>query len=130
MFIPTKSDDQKLGNLRKKIKKIIKLKIFSLLPNSHAAFVILAHLMFCCCFFFYSLYGTHMSLFLHFSVRFSPETIYFVPISISFILIEYSLNICHFFGIFQKSRFQVSLYICRLEIRKIFRLSRNSTKLF
>ena len=33
-----------------------------------------------------------------------------------------------FFGIFQKSRFQVSLYTRRLEIRKIFRLSQNSTK--
>ena len=33
-----------------------------------------------------------MSLFIHFLVRLSPETNYFVPVSISFILIEYSLN--------------------------------------
>ena len=35
-----------------------------------------------------------------------------------------------FLEIFLKSRFQVSLYTGRLEIRKIFRLSWNSTKLF
>ena len=32
-----------------------------------------------------------MSIFLSLSVRFSPETIYFVPVLISFILNEYSL---------------------------------------
>ena len=37
-----------------------------------------------------------MSIFIHFLVRLSPETIYFVPVSISFILIEYSLTICNF----------------------------------
>ena len=37
-----------------------------------------------------------MSIFIPFSVRFSPETIYFVPVSISFILNEYSLYTCHF----------------------------------
>ena len=46
-----------------------------------------------------------MSIFLHFSVHFNPETIYFVPISISFILIEYSLNIFHFFRDFSKISF-------------------------
>ena len=66
-----------------------------------------------------------MSLFLPFSVRFSSEIIYFVPVSISFILIEYSLNICHFLEFFKNLIFQVSLYNRRLEIRKIFRLSRN-----
>ena len=35
-----------------------------------------------------------------------------------------------FFEVFLKSRFQVSLYTRRLEIRKIFRLSQNSTKFF
>ena len=60
--------------------------------------------------------------------RFSPETTYFVPVSILFILLEYSLYIYHFFEIFLKSRFQVSHYTHRLEIRKIFRLSQNFTK--
>ena len=47
-----------------------------------------------------------MSLFLHFSIHFSPETIYFVPVSISFILIEYSLNICHFSEFFNNPVFR------------------------
>ena len=50
-----------------------------------------------------------MSLFIHFLVRFSPETIYFVPISISFILNKYSLNIRHFSEFFKNSFFQVSV---------------------
>ena len=33
-----------------------------------------------------------MSHFFHFLVRFNSETNHFVPVSISFILIEYSLN--------------------------------------
>ena len=37
-----------------------------------------------------------MSLFIPFSVHFSPETIYFVPVSISFILNDYSLYTCNF----------------------------------
>ena len=68
-----------------------------------------------------------MSIFFHFLVRFNSETNHFIPISISFILIDYSLN-CAFFEIFLKSRFQVSHYTRRLKIRKIFRLSRNLTK--
>ena len=66
----------------------------------------------------------------HFSIsfRFSPETIYFVPVSVLFILIEYIFKYLPFFDIFLKSRFQVSLYTRSLEIRKIFRLSRNLTK--
>ena len=34
-----------------------------------------------------------MSLSFHFLIRFSSETNHFVPVSISFIIIEYSLNI-------------------------------------
>ena len=68
-----------------------------------------------------------MSLFFNFLVRFSSETNHFVPVSISFIIIEYSLNI-YIFQNFLKSRFQVSHYTRRLEIRKIFRPSRNLTK--
>ena len=33
-----------------------------------------------------------MSIFFHFLVRFSSETNHFVPVLISFIIIEYSLN--------------------------------------
>ena len=33
-----------------------------------------------------------MSFFFHFLVRFNSETNHFIPVSISFILIEYSLN--------------------------------------
>ena len=47
-----------------------------------------------------------MSLFLSFSVRFNPETIYFVPVSILFILIEYSLNIFHFSDFFKNPVFR------------------------
>ena len=43
-------------------------------------------------------------IFFHFLVRFSSEINDFVPVSISFILIDYSLNIS-FFEIFQKSHF-------------------------
>ena len=66
--------------------------------------------------------------FFHFLVRFSSETNYFVPVSISFIIIEYFFTYLLFFEIFLKSHFQVSLYTHRLKIRKIFRLSRNLTK--
>ena len=72
-----------------------------------------------------------MSLFFQFLVIFSSETNHFVPVSILFILLEYSLYIYYFsrfFEIFLKSCFQVSLYTRRLEIRKIFRLSQNLTK--
>ena len=63
-----------------------------------------------------------MSLFFHLLVRFSSETNHFVHVSISFIIIEYSLNI-YIFRDFSKISFS-----SRLEIRKIFRLSRNLTK--
>ena len=69
-----------------------------------------------------------MSLFFSFLCLFSSETTYFVPVSILFILLEYSLHIYYFFEIFLKSRCQVSHYTCRLEIRKIFRLYQNLTK--
>ena len=62
------------------------------------------------------------------SFRFSFETIYFVPVSILLVLLEYSLHIYHFSRFFFKSRFEVSLYTYRLEIRKIFRLYQNLTK--
>ena len=69
-----------------------------------------------------------MSLFIQFLVCFSPETPYFVPVSILFILREYSLHIYYFSRFFLKSRCQVSHYTRRLEIRKIFRLYQNLTK--
>ena len=65
--------------------------------------------------------------FLSFSTHFSPETIYFVPVSISFIIIEYSLNM-YIFRDFSKISFSIFTLYAGLEIRKIFRLSRNLTK--
>ena len=47
-----------------------------------------------------------MSFFLLFSVHFSSETIYFVPVSISFIIIKYSLNIYHFLEFFKNPVFK------------------------
>ena len=111
MFIPTNSDDQISVNLRKKTKKIIKLNIFS--PSSSFPSVSLPFGFFLLLFdfflFLFLLNGTHMSIFLHFLVRLSPETNYFVPVSISFILNEYSLYTFYFSIFFLKSRFQVSL---------------------
>ena len=69
-----------------------------------------------------------MSIFFSILGLFSSETNHFVPVLISFIIIEYSLNIYHFSRFFSNPVFRFSLYIRRLEIRKIFRLSRNSTK--
>ena len=68
-----------------------------------------------------------MSIFFHFLVLFSSETNHFVPVSISFIIIEYSLNI-YIFRDFSKISFSSFTLYRRLEIRKIFRLSRNLTK--
>ena len=68
-----------------------------------------------------------MSLY-SFLFRLSPETNYFAPVSILFILIEYSLNICHFRN-FPKIPFSGFTLNRRLEFRKIFRLSQNLTKL-
>ena len=71
-----------------------------------------------------------MSNFLSLLDPFQPQNNLFYPgfyfINPNGILFKYF----PFFEIFLKFRFQVSLYTCRLEIRKIFRLSRNSTKLF
>ena len=73
--------------------------------------------------------GSTCSIFFHFLIRFSSETNHFVPVSISFIIIEYSLNIYHFSRFFSNPVFNFhSIPVRRLEIRKIFRLSRNSTK--
>ena len=46
-----------------------------------------------------------MSIFFHFLVHFSFETNHFVPVSISFILIDYSLNIYIFVRDFSKISF-------------------------
>ena len=59
-----------------------------------------------------------MSLFLPFSVRFSPETIYFVMVSISFILIEYSLNIFHFSEFFKNPVFRFHPTLVALKFEK------------
>ena len=42
-----------------------------------------------------------MSLLFHFLIRFNPEKICFVPVSISFIIIEYFLNNFHFSRFFK-----------------------------
>ena len=129
MFIPTKSDGQIFVNLRKNKEK--KKYIFFLPLRNH--FPRLCHsflfLLFGFCFCFFFMWDAHVPL-LHFLVRFSPETIYFIPVSILFILIEYSLNICHFSRFFKNLVFRFHSTLVRLEIRKIFRLSRNSTKFF
>ena len=65
--------------------------------------------------------------FIYFLVRLSPETNHFVPVSILFIIIKYSLNM-YILRDFSKTRFQFSHYTRRLEIRKLFQLSRNLTK--
>ena len=62
------------------------------------------------------------------SFRFSPETTYFIPVSILFILLEYSLYIYHFSRFFPNPVFKFHSIPVRLEIRKIFRLSQNITK--
>ena len=68
-----------------------------------------------------------MTLYLSFLVRFNSETNHFIPISISFIIIEYSLNM-YILRDFSKISFSIFTLYRRLEIRKIFRLSRNLTK--
>ena len=67
-----------------------------------------------------------MSIFFNFLVRFSSETNHFVPVSISFIIIEYSLNIFHFSRFFSNPVFR--FHSTPLEIHKIFRLYWNLTK--
>ena len=56
-----------------------------------------------------------MSLFFHFLVRFNFETNHFVPISISFILIDYSLNM-YILRDFSKISFQVSHLIGHVRV--------------
>ena len=94
MFDPTKSDGQKLGNRRKKIKNIKKNINFlspssDPLPNEN---IIPFFFFFVCFSFFFFKVGLTYPLLL-FSVCFSPETIYFVPVSVSSILNGNSLNI-------------------------------------
>ena len=49
---------------------------------------------------------THMSLFFQFLILFSSETNHFIPVSILFIIIEYSLNIYHFLKFFSNPVFR------------------------
>ena len=93
MFIPTNSDGQISVNLRKKNYRIKTKKINSLIMPS----VFLSRPLLCLFVFgFLFQVGPTCPFFFHFSIIFSPETIYFVPISISFILNEYSLYTWHF----------------------------------
>ena len=109
MFIPTNSDGQVFVNLRKKIieKKFKNFSLFSycfvrLCLNSSCLFVVYLFFLF----FSFSLGVGPTCPFIQFLVRFSPETIYFVPVSISFIIIEYSLTICHFSEFFKNPVFR------------------------
>ena len=51
-----------------------------------------------------------MSFFFHFLVRFSSKTNHFIPVSISFIIIEYYLNIYIFQGFSKISFSSFTLY--------------------
>ena len=52
-----------------------------------------------------------MSLFINFLVRLSPEANYFVPVSILFIIIEYSLNMYILRDFFKISFLIFTLYL-------------------
>ena len=51
-----------------------------------------------------------MSIFFHFLIRFSSETNHFIPVSVLFIIIEYSLNIYIFRDFSKISFFKFTLY--------------------
>ena len=90
MFIPTKSDGQIFVNLRKNKEKKNFFKKFSL--DLHAFYLFsVASFWFLTFVYFFFRWDPYVS-FLHFSVHLSPETNYFVPVSISFFIIEYFLN--------------------------------------
>ena len=81
------SDGRKLVNLRKKLKEkkiFFSSDIFLKISTPPSASLLFLPLVF-----FFFKWDPNVPLF-HFLVRFSPETIYVVPVSISFILIEYS----------------------------------------
>ena len=106
MFIPTKSDGQVFMNLRKKISKNKKKKKKTKLTSLHPEEIMNKLFdLFLFLFFFFFKWDPHVpfSLFLD---PFQPETIYFVPVSISFILIEYSLYICNFLEFFKNPVFR------------------------
>ena len=97
MFIPTNSDGQNSVNRERDEERKIKKN------NSHFSRNSLSvSLLYDFIFFFLNLKWDLYVPFLHFSVCFSSETIYFVTVSILFILIEYVLYICIFFWKFSK----------------------------
>ena len=104
MFIPIKSGGQIFVNLRKnKEKKKIFKKKFSGPPRllfAFRGFILVFN--FCLFFFRWDSYVPFYS----FLVRLSPETNYFVPVSILFILIEYSLYVCNFSEFFKNPVFR------------------------
>ena len=103
MFIPKKSDGQISVNMRNKLKeKKIKKNSISLYPLLPRSFLRHSSLLFS---FFFLMWDPYVPLF-HFLVRFNPKTIYFVPVSISFIIIEYSLNIYLFSEFFKNPVFR------------------------
>ena len=122
MFIPTKSGGRNSVNRREKREKNKENKKKNFIPLSAASSLLLIHLGFFIC------VGPTYHILFHFLVRFSSKTNHFVPVLISFIIIEYSLNICHFSRFFKNLVFRFHSILVCLEIRKIFRLSRNLTK--
>ena len=85
---------EKRTKRRKKIKNILSLMLS--LPVRHLPLLILILILILFYFIFIFCVGPTCHLFFHFLIRFSSETNHFVPVSISFIIIEYSLHIYHF----------------------------------
>ena len=91
----------------KRRKKMKRNKNFSQNPSIHSciSFGFKFSDFYFIFFLFLLMWDPHVP-FLPFSVRFSPKIIYFTPVSILFILIEYSLYICNFLEFFKNLIFR------------------------
>ena len=85
-----------------KINSLTALSLSLLLSEKNFVFHFFILYLFYYYFYFIFKWDPYVPFF-HFLVRFSSEISDFVPVSISFIIIEYSLNICHFFSRFFKN---------------------------
>ena len=129
MLAPTNSDDPisvyRKEKLEKKINKFKKIFFACLLPSS----------------FFFLLFYVFILFLFYFILKWDPHVPFLSLLgpfylrnksfrsSFNFIYPKWTFfNYLTFFKIFLKSRFHVSLYTRCLEIRKIFRMSRNLTK--
>ena len=126
MLIPTKSGGQIFVNLRKnKEKKNIFFSPFEKSFPTPLPFLLIPFVWLLLLFFL--MWDPHVPLF-HFLVRFSPETIYFVLVSVPSILNGKSLTICYFSG------FSLKILFCGVHLMHIasnfvkIQLSQNSTK--